>query len=93
MAKTSFYIVRDEKTNKFKIITENNDSDGHHELMKMLFTDLQGCWGRYDFAEIWCAFYNDIIDNFTRDKELDRIQELHRMGKGESYIKPKFLRD
>lgn len=63
---TMYFIYKDEKDNKFKILNWGDSNDGtYYKLKNLLGLDLHGQFGRLDYAQIWTDFYNKLFDRKT----------------------------
>lgn len=58
-----YYLYKDEQDNKFKILNWG-EGRANYSILKLLY-DLHGEFGRRDYAQIWCDFYNKLFDRKT----------------------------
>lgn len=69
-----FFIHLDKDSNTYKILEISGIlfTDASHRNLKENGFDVKGCFGRKDYAEIWCDFYNGKYNRNMLHKKLDK---------------------
>lgn len=56
-----YYIIKKPNQENYSLLHIENTTDGTYHEVKEQVDDLVGQFGREDYAQIWCDYYNGVI--------------------------------